>query len=294
MNNSTILVTGATGDTGRDTTRILAKQGHAVRALVRSNDERAEALQALGAETVVGDLLDLKSLREALQGITVAYFVYPIQPGLLEAAALFTQAAREAGVKAIVNMSQISSRPDSNSDAALHHWVSEQVFDWSGIPTTHLRPTFFAEWLTYPTFSSLVNIKRDGLIRLPFSDVRHAPIAAEDQARLIAAILLDPAPHAGKIYPLYGPQEMNYDEIAATVSEVIGKPVQYQSIEIDEFRQVLRENHAPEHLTQHLCAVAQDYRDGLFSGTNDVIERITGKAPMSVSEYVEAHRQLFV
>jgi NAD(P)H dehydrogenase (quinone) len=47
-------------------------------------------------------------------------------------------------------MFKISARREANSHAARDHWVSERVFDWSGTPTTHLRPTFFAEWLLYP------------------------------------------------------------------------------------------------------------------------------------------------
>jgi NAD(P)H dehydrogenase (quinone) len=63
----------------------------------------------------------------------------PIAPGIIGAAAYFAQAAKETGVTAIVNMSQISARRESKS----HHWVSERVFDWSGVATTHLRPTLF-------------------------------------------------------------------------------------------------------------------------------------------------------
>ncbi|MDH8308045.1 hypothetical protein QIG59_27760, partial [Klebsiella pneumoniae] len=66
----------------------------------------------------------------------------------IDATSFFAVAAAEKGVKAIVNMSQISARRDANSHAAQEHWVAERIFDWSGTPTTHLRPTFFAEWLT--------------------------------------------------------------------------------------------------------------------------------------------------
>jgi NAD(P)H dehydrogenase (quinone) len=87
---------------------------------------------------------------EALKGITAAYFVFPIQvPGILEATAFFAQAALEQGVGAIVNMSQITARRIAKSHAAQNHWIAERLFDRSGIPVTHLRPTLFAEWLTY-------------------------------------------------------------------------------------------------------------------------------------------------
>ena len=98
---------------------------------------------------MVGDLLDLASVRAATKDVTAAYFVYPIAPGLIEATAFFAQAARENNEQAIVNMSQISAKSGASSNAARNHWVAERVFDWSAVPVTHVRPTFFSEWLLY-------------------------------------------------------------------------------------------------------------------------------------------------
>jgi NAD(P)H dehydrogenase (quinone) len=128
------LVTGPTGATGGETVEQLLEKGHSVRALAHREDERSERLSKLGAEVVFGDLLDMESVRSALRGIYGAYFVYPIRPGIVDASVRFAQAAKEAGVEIIVNMSQKSARGDSQSHAALAHWLSERVFDWSGVP----------------------------------------------------------------------------------------------------------------------------------------------------------------
>ena len=109
-----------------------------------------------------------------MEGISSAYFLYPIAPGILGAAAYFAQAAKEASVTAIVNMSQISARREWTSHAAQDHWVSERVFDWSDVATTHLRPTFFADWLVYPHFAKEIWAKKK--IEFPFANGRHAPI----------------------------------------------------------------------------------------------------------------------
>lgn len=292
MTAPTYLITGATGETGRYTVDELLGRGESVRALVYKEDERAERLQALGAEVVVGDLLNLDDVRNALSGIAAAYFVYPIRPGLIQATAYFAQAAKELGVGAIVNMSQISSRSDSKSHAAQDHWIGERVFDWSGVPVTHLRPTFFAQWLLYPHFRA--SIRDHGVIAQPFGNGRHAPIAAEDQARLIAQILKEPAPHRGKTYKLHGPVEMSQTEIAAVVSDVLGKKVTYQPIEVAQYRERLEATPGfPEFLTQHLCEVAIDYQNGLFAGTNNVVEEITGRPAMTVQAFVASHRNAF-
>src|SRR6266849_3212303 len=134
MAQAKFLITGASGTTGGNTARQLLQNKHAVRALAHRPDERSEQLQRLGAEVVFGDFLDFDSVRDALDGVQRAYFCYPISPGLVQATAQFAQAAKEAGVEVIVNMSQISSRGDAKSEAARQHWLSERVFDWSGVP----------------------------------------------------------------------------------------------------------------------------------------------------------------
>ena len=292
MSSRRILVTGATGETGGYTTDLLLEEGFVVRAFVHKADERSAKLKARGAEIVVGDLLELDDVRSALKDVNAAYFVYPIRPGLIDATAYFAQAAKDAGLDGIVNMSQISARYESKSHAARDHWIAERVFDWSGVPVTHIRPTFFAQWLTYP--HNRKHILERGVISEPLGNGRHAPIAAEDQARLIAAILADPAPHKGQIYSLFGPVEMDQAGIAKAVGEVLGRPVDYEPITIDTYRMRLEgAGVMPPFLIQHLCAVAQDYRDGIFAGTDDVIGRVTGKPPMTVQEFVTAHINLF-
>ena len=218
MTQTKFLITGATGDTGGYTVRQLLEKDHAVRVLAHRPDERSVQLKNAGAEVVFGDLLDFDSVRAALSGTQRAYFCYPISPGIVQATAQFAQASKESGVEVIVNMSQISARGDAKSEAARQHWLSERVFDWSGVPTVHLRPTFFAEWLLYPRFIN--SIREHGVIRAAFGHGRHAPIAAEDQARLIAAILIAPDEHKGKTYSLYGPVELDHAGVATAEGEV--------------------------------------------------------------------------
>jgi NAD(P)H dehydrogenase (quinone) len=292
MTEQLILVTGATGDTGRYTIEMLRRRGIATRALVHREDERSERLRALGASVVVGDLLDLDDARAALEGVRSAYFVYPIRPGLIDATAFFAQASREAGVGAIVNMSQISARREAKSNAARNHWISERLFDWSGVPVTHLRPTFFAEWLTYPLARRA--IAERGVISFPFGNGRHAPIAAEDQSRLITAILTDPTPHQGKTYPLFGPVELDHHAIADAVGGVLGRKITYAPVTIDDYRKRLEEIPAlPPYFVQHIISVALDYQNGIFSGTDDVIERVTGEPPMTVETFIAARKESF-
>lgn len=291
MGTKLILVTGATGSTGGYALRHLLNRGVRLRALVHSDDERAAALRADGIETVVGDLLEFESLRKALKDVDAAYFVYPIRPRLLDATAYFAEAAREAGVQAIVNMSQISARRDAISHAARDHWFSEQMLDWSGIPTTHLRPTFFMEWFLYAFQRPL--IAEHNLLRVPAGDGRHAPIAAIDQGRVIAEILLSPQRHAGKVYPLFGATEMSHGQIAEVLGQALGRTITYDDESLEDFATRLSLISLPEHFIQHICAVYQDYQAGAFAGNNDIVSSITGHEPSTIEDFVRAHRSAF-
>src|SRR3984893_13727827 len=127
MTQTKFLITGATGDTGGYAVRQLLEKNHAVRVLAHRPDERSEQLKKAGTEVVFGDLLDFDAVRAALSGVQRTYFCYPISPGLVQATAQFAQAAKEACVEVIVNMSQISARIDAKSEAARQHWLSERI-----------------------------------------------------------------------------------------------------------------------------------------------------------------------
>jgi uncharacterized protein YbjT (DUF2867 family) len=333
-----VLVTGATGDTGGATVAELLSRGHRVRALAHREDERLKQLQERGVEVVFGDLLDFGEMRAALKGVQRAYFCYPIRPGIVQATAQFAQAAKEAAVDGIVNMSQISAREDAKSHAATDHWLAERVFDWSGVTVAHIRPTYFAEWLLY-----LAPMIRAGLLHVPFGTGRHSPIVAEDQARVIVGILEDPASHRGKIYPLYGPVEFTYQEIAQVLGRVLGKDVQYKQVSFETMLQMMAsggekppaehsasprgprfglaakppggEKPPAEHsaramygefeqpperrtgdsfLIQHLREVAIDHQNGIFAGTNDLVEKIGGRPPMTLEEFITKHREFLI
>lgn len=285
------LVTGATGETGRYTVQRLLEKGHAVRAMVHKEDERAETLRSEGAEVVVGDLFEHDNVIRAAAGTTAAYFCYPVRPGIIQTTAYFADAARRAGLKAVINMSQISAREDSESHAARDHWIAERIFDWSGVPTIHLRPTFFSQWLLYP-FARKTIIEQS-IVDLPYGAGRHAPIAAEDQARLIAVLLADPAAHVGKTYTLHGPTELDQPGIAAAISEVLGRKISYQPLTIPAYRDRLEKFGLPEFLIQHFCAIALDYQNGIFSGADKIIAEVTGVPPMTVQDFVTSHRAAF-
>lgn len=285
-----VLVTGATGKSGGSAVEELLKLGFPVRALVHSQDERSERLAARGVEIVVGDLLNFDDISTAMKGIDTAYFCFPIlTPGVLPATAYFAQAAREAGLKGIVNMSQVSARRDAKSNAAQDHWVGERILDMSGIPVTHLRPTFFDDWFLYIRNE----IREKNTIRLPFGKGRWAPVDSDDLGRVVAKILVAPQAYAGKTIHLYGPEEYDVFQMSDILSEVLGRKITYDPVSIQEFIKADEEKGAHAHFTQHVTHVAQDCLDGIFAGTNDNVAAITGRKPTTLAEFFSRTKPAF-
>src|SRR6516162_3789594 len=144
-----ILVTGAAGavgSIGRNLTEMLLAKGHRVRALVRREDGRSEALRQLGAEVMQGDLTDLAAMHCAIEGCARVYFGMSVSADYLTATVNTAAIARHHDVDAFVNMSQMTVTQMSiteSTDSPQHklHWLAEQALSWSGLPLVTVRPT---------------------------------------------------------------------------------------------------------------------------------------------------------
>jgi uncharacterized protein YbjT (DUF2867 family) len=281
-----VLITGATGDTGRAAVREALALGLDVRAMVRRHDDRSAALAALGAEVVLGDLQEVNSLRDAMQGVQSAYFVYPPAPGLLSATVNFAQAARETGVKTVINLSQRSADRESASDSCRDTYISEEVFNWSGVPVVHLRPTYFLEWLLYPWQLPYL---QQGVLRMPVGKGRHSPIAADDQGRAIAALLKSADGYIGKIVPLSGPVEMDHEQMAAELTEALGRKIVFEDLPVEEYAESITAMGVPAYIVQHLSGAMVDYQHGHMAGADNNVELITGRRSMTVGEFARLH-----
>jgi uncharacterized protein YbjT (DUF2867 family) len=296
---SPILVTGAAGavgGVGRTVTELLLKKGHAVRALVRREDERAAALRRLGAEVVIGDLTDLTSMHLAIEGCRRIYFGMAVSPAFLEASINTAAVARHHGVEAFVNMSQMTVSQMSiteTTDSPQHkqHWLAEQALSWSGLPVVTMRPTVFLEGF----FLQLVGpgVRASDELALPFGNGKTSPISAVDVARAAAVILDDPAPHIGKIYDLTGPESADLDYYARVFSEALGRPIRYRDVPLAPWSESLRQAKFPEHVVKHLSAMAELTKRGRYDRMTDTMWKLTGEAPMNMHAFVKIHAAEF-
>jgi NAD(P)H dehydrogenase (quinone) len=296
--NGSILVTGAGGQqgaVGRTVTGLLLNRGLTVRAMVRREDDRAAALRAAGAEVVVGDLLEPADVYRVVSGCRRVYFGMSVSAGYLEATVTMAAVAREVGVDALVNMSQMtvsemSIQHTTPSPQQRQHWLSEQALTWSGLPVVTIRPTMFLE-----SFLSLAapTVRARGRIEVPFGRGKTSPVAAADVARVVAAVLADPGPHLGRIYELTGPQSQDMHAVAREFSDALNREVTYADIPAEDWERGLKKVGLPEHLTRHLVTMAELHRAGRYDRLTDGVERMTGRPAMSVREFVSLHADEF-
>jgi len=294
-----ILVTGAAGAVGgigRNLTEFLLARGNKVRALVRREDARAEALRRLGAEVVEGDLTDLASMHRAIESCRRIYFGMSVSAAYLEATINTAAVARHHGVEAFVNMSQMTVTQMSISettDSPQHklHWLAEQALSWSGLPVVTVRPTVFLEGFFLQLAAP--GVRGSDELALPMAGGKTSPISAVDVARAVAVILDDPAPHIGQIYDLTGPESADLNYYARVFSEALGRSIRYRDVPIPAWSENLRQARFPEHVVRHLSAMAELTRQGRYDRMTDTMRRLTGEAPTSMRNFVKLHAAEF-
>ena len=297
--DSPILVTGAAGDIGaigRNLTAMLLAKGHQVRALVRREDERAEALRQLGAEVVQGDLTDLDLMHRAIAGIKRIYFSMSVSAVYLEATVNTAAVAKHHGVEAFVNMSQMTVTQMSiteTTDSPQHklHWLAEQALAWSGLPVVAVRPTVFFEGFFLRLAAA--SIRDNDELALPLGNGKTSPISAVDVAHAVSVILDDPALHIGHVYNLTGFESADLDYYARVFSEALGRTIRYRNVPLSEWTDTLREFGVPTHLVNHLAVMAKLHVQGRYDRMTDDLFQLTRKMPTSMYDFVKLHAAEF-
>jgi len=295
------LITGAGGGVG-GVSRLVVEQllshGEAVRAMVHRDDSRADALRALGADVIVGDLTNPVDVAAAMFGVGRMFFNMSVSADYLEATTVVCAAAEDGdGLEVLVNMSQMTvsqmtATSTEESKQQRLHWLAEHVINWSAIPAVHIRPTVLLE---NPLFAVLAarSIRQTGQLALPFGTGRTSPVASSDVAEVVTAVLRAPQDHLGAVYELTGPATLDIDDIAEQYSQALGRPVTAVRPSYDEFLQQLGKVGLPPHVQQHIATMARLHREDRYNRSTHDVEDITGHPAQSVRQYVEQHRDLF-
>ncbi len=276
MTKPMILVTGATGKTGGAVVARLLQLNWPVRAVVSRRDARSERLQSLGVETVVADMYDPEQLLDAMRGTSRAYFLPIFRPYMIQSAAAFAVAAREAKLESVVQMSQWTSSPSHPAILTRQTWLVDRLFAHiPGVAHTIVNPGMFADnFLRTIDMAALL-----GVFPLLTGTSKSAPVSNEDIARVVAEILTDPAPHAGKTYRPTGPKLLSGREMAEAISRAVGNRVRPVTTPVWMLSKVARLQGVDPFEIASLRYYLRDHALGAFEfegGVTDVVQELTG------------------
>jgi NAD(P)H dehydrogenase (quinone) len=278
-------VTGASGHLGRRVLELLLEQVPAkhIRALTR-HPARIADLAARGVGVEAGDFAKPDELAQALEGVDRLLLISTdaLQPGArvkLHRQAI--DAARKAKVRYVVYTSAV--RADTNPVNFMRdHAETETLLRESGLAWTFLRNNLYAETLLMIAPIAL----QTGLIQLPAGNGRVGFVSREDCARVAAAVLLD-AGHEGKVYEVTGPEALGYAEAARIFTELSGRPVRYEAVSPEEYRQSLAAMGMPEMLIEAMTSMYQGVAQGTFDIVTSVVQEVTGRPPLTLRQALE-------
>jgi uncharacterized protein YbjT (DUF2867 family) len=284
-----ILLTGATGTTGRRVARRLTKWGYRFSALVR-DPEKAPGLKSSKVELIKGDFSKPDSLKRAMEGIEHAFLLPPNTKDQFRLERNFIDAAREMGVRYLVKYSAIGADPDSPSRLLRWHGEAEKYLKQSGIRHSIVRPNIFMQ-----NFTNLYadRIREQKEYRLPFGDARCGWVDVRDIGRLIARLLTENG-HKNNILTVTGPESLSCEDTAEILSNAVGKKIHYVDIKPKEFRKDMIESGVPETMAEALTELYKLVSDGICDVVTDTFYQITEKQPRTFDEFVDDSLSLFL
>ncbi len=276
MASPTFLVTGATGKTGGAVVSELLARNLPVRAVVHRRDARSEALDRMGAKTVVADLFDPDQLLDAMRGAHRAYFLPVFHTHMIQSAVAFGVAATEARLESIVEMGQFLSHRAHPAIMTRQTWLTDRMFaQLPGIAHTILNPGMFADnFLRVIDFAALL-----GVFPVLSGEGKAAPVSNEDMARVAVAVLMAPERHAGMRYRPTGPKLLSGRDMAEVIAGVVGHRVRAVQLPFWMFCKVARQQQVDPLLISGFRYYMEEMKRGTFAldgGVTGIVEELTG------------------
>jgi len=277
--NPMVLVTGASGTVGKEVLKQVAKSGVKHRAMFRSPEDAKNA--PAGSETVIADFAKKETLPAALCGAESVYLVCSPVPDLVQLESNLVAACAEAGVKHVVLNSALGAGDYGKSFPSWHRQVEDKLRG-TRLSWTILRPnSFHQNTVTYyaPT------IRREGAFYSSLGDSRMSYVDVRDVAGA-AAVTLQGAEHAGKIYELNGPEALTCSEIAAKIAKHSGRVVRYVDIPMVVQRKSMLEMGMPDWQAAALVELQQYYVSGQGGEVDSTLKNLIGRPPITMDEFL--------
>lgn len=274
MTDRTTLVTGATGNTGSRIVSQLTALGRLVTAASRRPAARD------GARAARFDWYDSATYADALRDAHRVYLVPPIgEPHPAAVMLPFLRQARAAGVERAVLLSSSAIPAGGPGVGQVHEVLADLFGQWAV-----LRPSWFMQNFT-DQHAHADSIRNDGVIMSATGTGRVGFVDADDIAAVAVSALIDePAPNTELI--ITGPQALSYEDVAAIITEVTGRPVSHRPLTYEQMRDRLATD-MPEEFAALLAGLDRSISQGAEDRITDTVERITRRPARSFREYAE-------
>jgi uncharacterized protein YbjT (DUF2867 family) len=285
---STILLTGATGNVTSAVIRSLQGSGHRLIGLIR-DPAKAKDLAAQGVELRTGNLSLLRTVEGAFEGVDVAWLLTPPGPSAPIQASNALWAARLGGVKHVVRMSAVGAAHDAPNLNSRLHALSDAEIAGCGLSFTVVKPHFFMQNL----MMAAQTVAEQGTIYFALGDAKLPMVDVRDIGASVAAILANPAPHAGKTYTLTGPTAIGIDQVASALGEALGKPVKYVPVPVAAMVESLTKMGLDDYNQVALRDYFTAYSRGWESQVTSAVKDLTGIEARGIAEFARDHAAAF-
>jgi uncharacterized protein YbjT (DUF2867 family) len=280
-----ILVTGATGNTGKAIVAALSERGARVRAMVRTEADRSKLPP--GVEVVVADFDDAAAVAAALDGSDRAYLVTPSSKKVEEQQKSFADLAAKAGLRHLVVLSQLGAAEDSPDRFLRYHGAVEKHVRDLALRYTFLRPNLYFQGLL--TFAGSIADK--GVFYAPIGNAAVSAVDVRDIAAM-ASIALTQTGHEGATYTLTGPEGITHAQIAAALTGALGRSVRFIDVPPEAFADSLQ-GLLPSWQIDGILEDYAHYRRGEAAAVSGDIADITGTPPRSVEQFAHDYAGAF-
>jgi uncharacterized protein YbjT (DUF2867 family) len=283
-----ILITGATGRTGLEAARQLARQGAKVRALVR-NPEKAKALVEAGVEIAVGDAGDAAAVRAACQRVEKIAIILPNGERQLANEKNLCDVAVDSGVRHVLKVSSMEAHEGAPNPVHNAHWESEQHVRRRAPAWTIVRPSFYMQNF----LGNAPTIRAEGKFYYPFGE-RGAAVFTDsrDVGRFIAHVFTTPG-HEGRSYDVTSPDKMTFHEVAALFTKILGRPVQYVPQDPAAYKAFLGRFLASQWHLDAVCDIFAEIARGYVCEPTDTFREVTGSDPVTLEGFIREHIAVF-
>ncbi len=285
-----ILVTGPNGNVGTELVRMLIADGTLPFRIAANTPAKIEALYGPDAPRVKFSFADRSTWAPALEGVSMVFLLFPLpHPGTAKSWMLpFVAAAKEAGVRHIIYLSV----PTAGETKLVPHYTVERAIEASGMDYTFLRAAFFAQNLCRDITTHAVDIARSDEIVVPAGKGGTSFVDSRDVAEVAVKVMRDPAPHVGQAYVLTGPEVLDYHQVAAIMSEELGRPIRYREPSIFRFWRTV----GPRVTWDTLLFMTGVYiltRRGKNKDITDTLPRLLGRSPRTMRDFVKDYSDKF-